>query len=59
MTEYIIRYQKLGQDKVHKKVVKTSNITHLVGILGKHGYHVINYCENDTCNIFMVNTGRK
>ena len=56
-TKYVIRYQKIGETKIHKGKCHAENISNLIASMGKHGYHVINYCE-DSKDIYLVRTGR-
>jgi hypothetical protein len=55
--EYVIRFQKMGSNKVNKKTCHTGNISALVHVLGSYGYHIISYYENTDGEIKMVNMG--
>lgn len=55
MTKYVIRLQKIGSNKVSKRICSTSNISNLVKLLGGYGYHIVNYYEYDESDILLVN----
>jgi hypothetical protein len=51
---YVLRMQKLGSDKIYKKSCVTNNISNLIGILGRNGWHVITYCEHSDSDLIIV-----
>ena len=60
MKKYVIRMQKLGTNIIKKGTCNTDKIENLVQVLGKYGYHVINYYESsENDQIKMVNLGRE
>ena len=52
----VIRYQKLGSEKVKRGEVTTNNISNLIMLLGTNGYHVIQYFEKSDSDTIMVST---
>jgi hypothetical protein len=55
----VVRYQKLGSDKVKRGEIKCSNISHLIELLGENGYHLISYYEKSDSDVFIVPTSRR
>jgi hypothetical protein len=54
----VIRYQKLGSNKVRRGEVTTNNISNLIMLLGSNGYHVIQYYEKTDDDVLLVPMGR-